>query len=105
MHFIAGNIGGEKMCEWGDTVTYEVFIPAHLSSTGEDKRKNVDIDRCLLPLVKALNESGILTDACCCGHGKRPGNIMLADDRVIEIYPNYKEWRKATDILDFPPIN
>ena len=73
------------MCKWGTSVPLEVTIPAHLSSTGVDKRKVVDVDACIAPLVKALNDGGITTIASCCGHGHLPPNIILADDRWIVI--------------------
>lgn len=44
-----------------------------------------NIDKCIAPLVKALNMSGLETVASCCGHGKHPGNIILRDNRVIII--------------------
>lgn len=40
-------------------------------------------DPCLEPLVRALNDGGIPTVASCCGHGKRPGIVSLADGRQL----------------------
>ncbi len=34
------------------------------------------IDPCLKDLIKALNEHGIETLSCCCGHGKYPITII-----------------------------
>jgi hypothetical protein len=91
------------MCEWGVSVKLDVTIPAHLSSTGEDKRKVVDVDSCIAPLVKALNDGGVPTIASCCGHGKRPGNIALCDGRELIIAPDYETGR----LIDgyFPPLH
>ena len=77
------------MCQWGTTEVLEVTIPAHLSYTGESRQKMVDIDSCIVPIIKALNESGITTIASCCGHGKRPGSIILVDGREFIIAPDY----------------
>lgn len=52
-----------------------------------------NIDNCIEPLVRALNENGFSTDASCCGHGHRPGNIMLSDGRELIIARNHKEGR------------
>jgi hypothetical protein len=41
--------------------------------------KIVDVDECIAPLVKALNDGGYRTLASCCGHGKQPGTIPLVD--------------------------
>ena len=40
-------------------------------------------DPCLLPLIQALNDGGQYTLASCCGHGYRPGTVVLADGRHL----------------------
>lgn len=62
----------------------------------------VHCDPCIAPIVKALNEAdlpkvpskrnpdGIRTIASCCGHGKQPANIALADGR--EVFVADPEW-------------
>lgn len=80
------------MCEWGNTEIVK-------TSSG----KEVDVDSCIVPLVYALNMAGIETVACCCGHGKRPGNIALKDGRELIIAPNYDVGRDIDNT--FPPIN
>ena len=59
------------------------------------------IDFCVADLVAALNAANIETLASCCGHGKMPGDIMLADGREIIIVKNaeernkiFKTWKK-----------
>ena len=83
------------MCEQGDTVVLNLWIPGRLDHTGKGRMKPCDIDRCLANLVEALNTGGILTEACCCGHGKRPGNIILGNGQVIEIHETEEAWRAA----------
>ncbi len=79
------------MCEWGNTVIVEInSVPR-------------DIDKCIEPLVRVLNDSGFTTIASCCGHGKQPGNIVLEDKRELFIAPNYKTAREVCKA--FPPIN
>jgi hypothetical protein len=80
------------MCDWNNTVVLE-------TASG----KKVDVDGCIAPLVSALNAAGIETIACCCGHGKRPGNIALKDKRELIIAPDYKTGREIDRA--FPPIN
>lgn len=79
------------MCEQGNTIL--------VKANGAQR----DIDRCIAPLVSALNEAGIATVACCCGHGIRPGSIALADGRELIIAPNYETARIAEK--SFPPVN
>ena len=69
------------MCEVGDTMM--VMIPA------PDGRTEVSVDRCIAPLVQALNDGGVKTVSCCCGHSKHPGYIWLDDGRVLVILPEY----------------
>ena len=79
------------MCEWGNTILMAV--------NGRQR----DMDSCIVPLVKALNDAGLTTIASCCGHNKRPGNIALADGRELIICKDYETARMA-DCL-WPPIN
>jgi len=78
------------MCEQGNTKL--------IFANGEYR----DVDRCIASLVQALNDFGINTVACCCGHGKRPGNIALLDGRELIIASNYTEGR-AIDAA-FPSV-
>ena len=51
------------------------------------------IDPCILQIIKSLNQGGVETIASCCGHGRRPGNIILKDGREILICRDYKTAR------------
>ena len=48
------------------------------------------IDHCIHKIVAALNAGGVETVACCCGHGKVKGNIVLSDGRVLIILPKHQ---------------
>ena len=77
------------MCKWGTSTAIMLTIPRDLSYTGEARQKLVDVDMCIAPLVSALNAAGFTTVASCCGHGKGPGNIALADGRELIIAPDF----------------
>ena len=81
------------MCKWNTTKQLEVTIPARLSRTKKERQKIVDVDSCIYDIVETLNKNGFLTDACCCGHGNRPGSIILADGRELIIAKDYEEGR------------
>jgi len=49
------------------------------------------IDRCMGPTITLLNELGIQTLACCCGHGRYPKTIVIV----------YFTKRTRTDITTF----
>lgn len=59
----------------------------------------VDVDECIAPLVRALNDAGIGTVASCCGHGHRHGNIALADGRELVLVRSYEEGRRIDSLL------
>ncbi|MCE5270784.1 hypothetical protein LLH00_05820 [bacterium] len=67
------------MCKQGEVV---VVMLAHTTSRGTT---HVEVDACIAPLVRALNEGNIQTVASCCGHGRIPGNIALEDGRELMI--------------------
>lgn len=73
------------MCEWGTEVILNVPIPADLSYTGEFRWDNKAIDACIAPIIDALNQAGIYTASCCCGHGKGEGSIVLHDGRKLTV--------------------
>lgn len=75
------------MCEHRAEVLLRVPIPANLSHTGEARWDDKGVDACIAPIVQALNDAGILTAGCCCGHGKEPGSISLQDGRTLLIIP------------------
>lgn len=76
------------MCKWGDEVKLLVLVPANLSHNGEAHWKWVGVDRCIAPIVDALNKAGIFTSQSCCGHGKADGSILLHDGRELIIRQN-----------------
>lgn len=53
----------------------------------------VNVDACIHHIVAALNAGGVRTKACCCGHGFRPGSIILDDGREIFIVPDWETGR------------
>jgi hypothetical protein len=73
------------MCKWGTDELLLVPIPAELSHNGEFHWAEKGIDACIAPIVQALNDAGIYTANCCCGHGKAPGWISLHDGRTVLI--------------------
>lgn len=73
------------MCEWGNTVPVLVRIPANLSFTGKARWDTKPIDRCIAPIVSALQAAHIDTRSSCCGHGKGSGEITLGDSRVLVV--------------------
>ncbi len=67
------------------TATCHVCVPAHLSCTGEAYWTDKEVDLCFADVVDALNEVGILTASCCCGHGVGSGSIILHNGITLEV--------------------
>lgn len=79
------------MCTWGTHCT----LSRHTDSRG----RPITVDECIAPLVLALNDAGVPTVASCCGHGRMPGNIILADGRECVIMPNWKTARAVEKLM------
>lgn len=77
--------GTGEMCNWGTDTLVRVKIAAHLSCTGECRWREMGIDSCIAPIVKALQDGGIDMLSSCCGHGNGDGEISLADGRTLII--------------------
>lgn len=73
------------MCAWGTDVLLLVPMPAELSYTGKFRWTEKAVDSCIAPIIQALNDAGIYTANCCCGHGQTNGTIHLHDGRVLVI--------------------
>lgn len=73
------------MCQHGDTVPVMVLLSPDLSHTGRARWKVMPIDKCIAPLVEALQVAGINMRSSCCGHGKANGEIILEDGRILQI--------------------
>ena len=72
------------MCKMDDTVVLQLD---NLKSKRRPEGK-IDVDRCIAPLIKILNENGYDTRSCCCGHGNKPTSIALKDERRMIILPD-----------------
>lgn len=70
----------------------DVTHPAVMTSRGP-----AGMDPCIASIVVALNLAGIKTLNSCCGHGKGPGGVILADGREVFVVdrdtPTPWRWR------------
>lgn len=82
------------MCKWGTRVLVKLTEPDHKG------HPTADIDKCIAPIVQALNDAGIGTVASCCGHNKGFGNIALKDGRELIICPDFETSRKTEKIIN-----
>ena len=66
------------MCYNANSIDLVVPDSARPVSRGQ-RWHTAKIDECLVPLINALNTGGIHTRSCCCGHGRRLGQVVLED--------------------------
>jgi sugar phosphate isomerase/epimerase len=86
--FLIASIAVSHACEHGDIIKIGVLAP-------DDQRYDANIDRCIVPIVQALNNAGIPTVTSCCGHFLRddipglPGSwgYILLENRLMLISP------------------
>lgn len=64
-------------------VLMEVTILAHLAHDRQQRQALKGVDACIVDVVRALNDGGVVTTSSCCGHGRSDGSILLADGREI----------------------
>lgn len=81
------------MCKWGTNKLVKLAYPKEVS-----KNSFVSVDACISHLVQRLNEHGVHTLGCCCGHGNgegsitiHPNNFQINKDGTCEILLNRYE--------------
>ena len=68
----------------------------------QDRGKDVFADKCLVPELRKLRESGIRTIASCCGHGTMRPNIVVAPECEDEMRrQGYEGRRNKFGVLEF----
>ena len=50
---------------------------------GERLKLYVEVDKCLVPLVKTLNKYGIKVSSCCCGHGEKLNGKKINNNIIL----------------------
>lgn len=63
-------------------------------------KQQVGVDPCIAGIVHALNAGGMPTVASCCGHGHRPGTVILRDGRELFVFATREEGRDAGKMFD-----
>lgn len=63
------------MCKWG------TYAPVNVIHRNNDDYKDgwhqIYVDSCIAPLIQQMNNQGIITVGCCCGHGKDVGWVQI----------------------------
>lgn len=87
------------MCQWGTDAIVTLAHPMEVSG-----RTEITVDACLAPLVQALNDAGVHTLGCCCGHGHAAGSILYEQNGTVhEISVSQTEQPAAPSATPPPP--
>jgi hypothetical protein len=63
------------MCNQGPDIVVRLSQPQPVSG-----RTEMPVDGCIAPLVQLLNDAGVHTVGCCCGHGQHAGSVLYEQD-------------------------
>lgn len=79
------------MCKYG--TRKEVYVIRRANPFVKDGWHKIFVDACLAEEIQKLNDNGIITEQCCCGHDKSPKSIWIA-----------KESKERAEELGYKPI-
>lgn len=69
------------MCDWGTDRDVRLAFPNAVSG-----RTTVAVDACIADLIQRLNDNGVHTIGCCCGHHRGHGSILIEQEgETIEL--------------------
>lgn len=78
------------MCKWGTTTMINVIRRNH--DDYPDGKHQVGVDACIADYVQAMNDAGIITIGCCCGHGKAQAIVLVAAESAAKLTENGYEF-------------
>jgi len=65
------------MCHWGTDAPVVLNRPREVSG-----RTTIMVDACIAPEVQILNDTGVWTLGCCCGHGQAEPHALIHFESV-----------------------
>lgn len=68
------------VCKYG--TNKDVFLLKEKLFSG---RREIPVDACIAPLVQILNDFGIETITCCCGHGKTVKSSIRISSKNVRL--------------------
>lgn len=90
------------MCEWGKTKRISVLRRPPLSPFSDDGRYPVEVDFCIADYVQTMNDRGIVTVSCCCGHGKTPPSVLVDMASIFDLARfgyKYTQYDNRDDVI------
>lgn len=90
--------GVNLMCQWGTDKAIHVIRRNHLDYA--DGWHEIYVDACIADYVQAMNDQGIITVGCCCGHFKAPAVVLIStESRLLldQLGYEYHEFEPGRD--------
>ena len=86
------------MCKWGTDKLIHVI--RRNNPDVPDGWHPVYVDACIADYVQEMNDRGIITVGCCCGHGKGPAWVQVAQESIPLLNKHKYAWRWYADRTD-----
>lgn len=83
------------MCKWGNLKPCRVIRRNNPSVA--DGQHWILVDACIANYVQRINDQGIITVGCCCGHGKSQGSVLIATESVPLLVQHGYEYHPYLD--------
>lgn len=74
------------MCKWGTDKL--IYVIRRNNPYIKDGWHAMAVDACIADYVQEMNNRGIITTGCCCGHGKDPAEVLIdyASKDILDKY-------------------
>lgn len=82
------------MCKWGTHKKINVIRRAN--PYVEDGWHEINVDSCIADKIQEMNNLGVITLNCCCGHGKSTPNVLVSKGSEILLKIHGYDYRHAT---------
>lgn len=89
------------MCEHGSSAILSPPPSLGIRKWDGSPKTLVSVDSCLVRVIQQLWDNGVITLACCCGHGERDPSIVLHNDTTAQEAERVRELIAEVDDRNF----
>jgi hypothetical protein len=69
------------MCQYGSVK--QIHVIRRNNPSVPDGWHSIYVDECISNYVQKMNDEGIITVGCCCGHGERPPEVLISVESIL----------------------
>lgn len=89
------------MCDWGtDTI---IHVIRRNNPNVPDGWHPMAVDACIAAYVQTMNNQGVITVGCCCGHGRGQPIVLVDAESVLllkHLGYEYRAFEDRTDVVE-----